>query len=351
MNLSFTIVLFGFIVYPLLVNASFGKDARYLEIYHNVEKPMNDSNQMETILPWSLKGVIFFDPAFLRRSNALATISNNGAASIYIHGLDSKLKTLEILEKVDNLSKEHERLSGPENLKVSTDSVHLAKKIRKQLQDIQPNVSEIRDFVLNIANNTDLSNVLNYDYNKIKSYYDNVLYAIDPIYNYNLRIVSKDIGNILLNKDFNIKQISKDLDESPIINEFHLNSPLCLFASSGFRDKFILKLDENNQLYHINYGVESSNCIKRNAQHRRLSPKSIIDITVPQYGVRPVLDNKLMQQAREAVINQKQNIKADGTPIEDNRTFIQKYWMYIVPFVLIMLFSSPEDPKQPQGKK
>ncbi|KAJ3183420.1 hypothetical protein HDU87_006739 [Geranomyces variabilis] len=101
--------------------------------------------------------------------------------------------------------------------------------------------------------------------------------------------------------------------------------PLCMLEASEYQEQITLHLDSNGVPWHLDYLVGATSCEKP-AKPLGRTPKTLVFIERALAGTRP----KLEQMVETTV---------DGKP-EPEKSFIQKYWFYIVPAVLILLLQS-----------
>ncbi|KAI1313451.1 ER membrane protein complex subunit 10 [Mortierella claussenii] len=113
----------------------------------------------------------------------------------------------------------------------------------------------------------------------------------------------------------------------------------CLLVASDFQEEITLHLDNDRNVFAFDYYTTASKC---EDNHKKVFPltsldhfKSVnVDLATGHTGPKP-------RYARA------QAIKIDtqtGKP-ETEKTFFQKYWVYIVPIVLVMLFTGGEPEK------
>ncbi|KAF9435214.1 hypothetical protein BGZ76_006710 [Entomortierella beljakovae] len=112
----------------------------------------------------------------------------------------------------------------------------------------------------------------------------------------------------------------------------------CLLVASDFQEKFTLHLDQDRQVYAFDYYTANSQCESAHLNEYPMASleqfKSVsLDISTSELGPKP---HFIRAQA----------IKLDqtGKP-EAEQTFFQKYWFYVVPFLLIMVFTGGEPEK------
>ncbi|KAF9352380.1 ER membrane protein complex subunit 10 [Mortierella sp. AD094] len=112
----------------------------------------------------------------------------------------------------------------------------------------------------------------------------------------------------------------------------------CLLVASDFQEEITLHLDQDHRVFAFDYYTTASKC--ENDHKREYTLKSLdqfksikVDLATSEVGPK----------ARFA---KAQAIKIDqtGKP-EVEKTFIQKYWVYIVPVVLMVLFTGGEPEK------
>ncbi|KAG9307494.1 hypothetical protein G9A89_017324 [Geosiphon pyriformis] len=111
----------------------------------------------------------------------------------------------------------------------------------------------------------------------------------------------------------------------------------CLLQSSNFEDEIIVHLNHENKLFHFDYYTAQSRCNQNSPE--TASFKTSVQTIKAVKGVVP----KLAKAAP---------IRPDGTvePPHEEKTFLQKYWIYIVPLLLILMFGGgPAEEGQGQG--
>ncbi|KAF9111615.1 ER membrane protein complex subunit 10 [Mortierella sp. AM989] len=112
----------------------------------------------------------------------------------------------------------------------------------------------------------------------------------------------------------------------------------CLLIASDFKEKITLHLDQDRQLFAFDYYTSASKCEddhKKEYSLKSLDQFKIVKIDLATPGAGP-----------KALYTRAQAIRVDptGKP-EVEKTFFQKYWMYIVPVVLMALFTGGEPEK------
>jgi hypothetical protein len=102
---------------------------------------------------------------------------------------------------------------------------------------------------------------------------------------------------------------------------FHSSLPLVLLQNSNFQETFTLHKDTLGTIYHIDYQTKNTSVKKSN----KFISTVVIKNTEP--GEMPVLVKPVSEELKNA----------------QNQSFIIKYWYLIVPAVLFLLFTSPEE--------
>lgn len=127
-------------------------------------------------------------------------------------------------------------------------------------------------------------------------------------------------------------------DESNPVSTY---TSACAFFSSDLQDAISLHVDADNRVYGID--VTHSFSCKSGAVPKKKSKNfhSHIALQQPRVGPKPFLDDL------QAELERKQ-LEASGA-VQPEKSFIQKYWMYILPVVVMMLLRSPEAPAAGAG--
>lgn len=92
-----------------------------------------------------------------------------------------------------------------------------------------------------------------------------------------------------------------------------------------------LHLDEDGQIYHVGY-----NMTRKTTGPGRLEIR--FDSLLDHPGSEIILKSKAAKAASHAAQVQDANVEEEEDVPE--KTFIQKYWIYVLPFVLLMVFSA-----------
>ncbi|KAI8602678.1 hypothetical protein EDD21DRAFT_371186 [Dissophora ornata] len=114
----------------------------------------------------------------------------------------------------------------------------------------------------------------------------------------------------------------------------------CLLVASDFQEQITLHLDQDRQVFAFDYYTSASKCENEDKKEFPLTSldlfKSVkVDLSTGNAGPK-------------ARYSRAQAIKIDnqtGKP-EEEKTFFQKYWVYILPIVLVMLFTGGGEPEK-----
>ncbi|KAF9300404.1 ER membrane protein complex subunit 10 [Mortierella antarctica] len=113
----------------------------------------------------------------------------------------------------------------------------------------------------------------------------------------------------------------------------------CLLVASDFQERFTLHLDQNRNVFAFDYYTSVDQCADVHSQELPLS-------TLDKFKNTQV---ELLEgnQGPKARYNKAQAIKLDETTGQPavEKTFFQKYWMYILPAVIMFLFAGGEPEK------
>ncbi|KAF9273961.1 ER membrane protein complex subunit 10 [Mortierella alpina] len=112
----------------------------------------------------------------------------------------------------------------------------------------------------------------------------------------------------------------------------------CLLVASDFQEKITLHLDQNREVFAFDYYTSASACEEK---HQKEFPLKTLD-----HFKNVSIDIAPSQSGPKARYARAQGIKMDetGNPAVE-KTFFQKYWVYIVPIVLVMLLTGGEPEK------
>jgi len=115
----------------------------------------------------------------------------------------------------------------------------------------------------------------------------------------------------------------------------------CLLVAADFKEEIMLHLDQNKEIFAFDYHTPAGS-------PRQCDQESQKHIAIENLDRFKDLKVELAtaHQGPKARYNRAQAIKMDetGKP-EAEKTFFQKYWMYVVPIVLVFLFTGGEPEK------
>ncbi|KAF9905331.1 ER membrane protein complex subunit 10 [Linnemannia zychae] len=113
----------------------------------------------------------------------------------------------------------------------------------------------------------------------------------------------------------------------------------CLLIASDFQERIALHLDQDRKVFAFDYYTTTSECSEQSSQEYPIKSLDVFN------NVKVSIDGP--QTAPKSRFHKAQAIKVDetGKP-EAEKTFFQKYWMYIMPVVIIFLFSGGEPEKK-----
>jgi len=128
-------------------------------------------------------------------------------------------------------------------------------------------------------------------------------------------------------------------------------APACAIAASNFKEEWEVTMDQFGSLIALNYVPRTSDCGAMNLDQVKDAVQfdTIIKVAYPWRGIRPELKAGMPpaggagpggQQAAPA-----QGKEGDGEkPPEEEKSFLQKYWMYLaIPFVFMMMNGMPPE--------
>ncbi|KAJ3054219.1 ER membrane protein complex subunit 10 [Rhizophlyctis rosea] len=111
--------------------------------------------------------------------------------------------------------------------------------------------------------------------------------------------------------------------------ELNASTPFCFLYGAGFKDHITIHVDEKGEPWHLDYLVPSSECKSPEQGTIEVQFKTQVTIMHPVPATRPQLE-EIVQGS------------PDGKPPPE-KSFLQKYWMYIVPILIILLLNGGED--------
>ncbi|XP_043247647.1 ER membrane protein complex subunit 10-like isoform X1 [Amphibalanus amphitrite] len=118
----------------------------------------------------------------------------------------------------------------------------------------------------------------------------------------------------------------------------------CQLAESGLRDTLLLTMDAAGSLVAASQLTDAGRCHGDSLAALDGLHGFNTDVTIRQTEPGPIPDTASFIQK----IEQEKLAKQRGET-KDNRSFIAKYWMYIVPAVLLLMVSGGSDPPQQGG--
>ncbi|EMR09811.1 hypothetical protein PNEG_01992 [Pneumocystis murina B123] len=157
-----------------------------------------------------------------------------------------------------------------------------------------------------------LRGYVKYDFEKEKAvyYHNETLFSFAATWNY----MEKGFYRV---GAFNSKKKFKN----GFIPWIHLKK--LLEQDKDIHEEIIIYLDNSNEIWHVDYIL--SILEKRKNQIPEITTSVRIVFPSSENGVMPIFNKPI-------------TLDPDGKPIENKeKTFFQKYWMYIVPLILILL--------------
>lgn len=119
---------------------------------------------------------------------------------------------------------------------------------------------------------------------------------------------------------------------------------LCMLRSAQLKDQFHLNVDEKGYPYHVQYDALSESCEETSTSSAGTALSTHVTVSRPIRGPSPLGDMPATAKPAKVEYDEKGNVKKP----EPEKSFIQKYWMYIVP-VLVMFLLTPGEPPQQGG--
>ncbi|KAJ3041131.1 hypothetical protein HDV00_009845 [Rhizophlyctis rosea] len=114
-----------------------------------------------------------------------------------------------------------------------------------------------------------------------------------------------------------------------VSKELNASAPLCLVYGAKFQDHFTLHVNERGQPWHVDYLLPSADCKAVSQGPVKSQFKTQVTLLYPVPASRPQL---------EAIVQG----TPDGKPPPE-KSFLQKYWMYLVPVLILLLLSGGDD--------
>ncbi|KAI8343961.1 hypothetical protein BC941DRAFT_497345, partial [Chlamydoabsidia padenii] len=129
--------------------------------------------------------------------------------------------------------------------------------------------------------------------------------------------------------------------------------PSCQLKASGFADQFRIHLDDQQQIYHVDYYADTFECDPLTATQPTEEFKSKVDIIHATNGVKPVLGqfNGKAQKPKPTAKQQRPDDERTEEEEEEEKTFFQKYWYLILAggFMLMSNMAAPPEPAAGNG--
>ncbi|KAI9320598.1 hypothetical protein BX666DRAFT_1875227 [Dichotomocladium elegans] len=112
----------------------------------------------------------------------------------------------------------------------------------------------------------------------------------------------------------------------------------CQLVAGGWADVFSIHLDDNNQVYHVDYYSQNDACV---------------DVKRPAFGAKPVLGVNSKQKTAQKPASSPVDTKGvmEEAPVEEEKTFFQKYWYLILAGGLILVNNLSPPTDQPQQRR
>ncbi|KAI8812997.1 hypothetical protein BJ742DRAFT_767613 [Cladochytrium replicatum] len=114
--------------------------------------------------------------------------------------------------------------------------------------------------------------------------------------------------------------------------------PLCQLKAGGFNEQIVLELTTDAKVFHIDYVIQGGNCTnipkvsKSGAKAKKLF-RTTVSLGRLQDGARPLLDTL-------------PELRPDGAPQVQEKSFFAKYWYIILPIVLLSMMGGGGDQQQ-----
>ncbi|KAL1931598.1 hypothetical protein VTP01DRAFT_9741 [Rhizomucor pusillus] len=127
----------------------------------------------------------------------------------------------------------------------------------------------------------------------------------------------------------------------------------CQLVASDYQDEFRVHLDDQDNVYHIDYYTLNSECPVSGTQEvTPKSTKSTVKIVRADAAPRPVLGGKGGGAATTAKTRQQvptgQRTEEGEIIYEEEKSFFQKYWYLLLAGLLILMSSSAPPPENAQ---
>ncbi|KAI8993710.1 hypothetical protein BDB01DRAFT_341117 [Pilobolus umbonatus] len=126
---------------------------------------------------------------------------------------------------------------------------------------------------------------------------------------------------------------------------------VCQLISSEWRDQFTLHLNEDNEYYYFDYYSASDDCAETIQWPVTNKPfTSYIRVVKPAQGPKPKSGNFASQKKTKPSVQVNDEIPSDEV---EEKSFYQKYWLYILGAVMLLITMNgpaPETPSRPPAQ-
>jgi hypothetical protein len=120
-------------------------------------------------------------------------------------------------------------------------------------------------------------------------------------------------------------------------NTFHTFAPAFTLLESGLSDLINIHLTPTGQIFSIGYSMSQGDFQPKGSFPMKFN--TTLSVHSGEHGPVPDTAQYLEKLEKERLAKE----RGDGD--RDNRSFLAKYWMYIVPIALIVLLSSASQPE------
>ncbi|XP_046328228.2 ER membrane protein complex subunit 10-like isoform X2 [Haliotis rufescens] len=117
----------------------------------------------------------------------------------------------------------------------------------------------------------------------------------------------------------------------------------CAIYESGLSDQMMVNFDQSGEVLGISLTAIPGLCVgadipASNLTNWKTSVEAVLTVSGPVPDTQTYIEKMKREEAEKAKGQQ-----------GDNRSFFGKYWMYIVPFVILVMVASSSDPNQGGG--
>ena len=134
----------------------------------------------------------------------------------------------------------------------------------------------------------------------------------------------------------------------------------CALVASGFREEWAVTMDQSGDVIALNYQPKVNDCDGGTTQlEDPVQFETSVRMAYPWRGIRPDVKAGIastpgqtpqQQQQQQQQSQQKAGSDKDGAP-EEEKTFLQKYWLYLaIPGVFMMMNGLPPEEGQGGGR-